>query len=327
MCDAFLVLAQADGGLSCFLLPRVLPDGTRNAIPHPAAQGQARQPLQRVQRGRVRRRLGPDGRRGGPRRATIIEMVNHTRLDCVLGSTAGDARRRWRRRRTTPRTASAFGKLLAEQPLMQNVLADLCIESEAATVTAMRLARAYDDRRRRARDAVPPPRDRRRQVLGLQARPRARARRWSASAARATSRSRACRGSTARRRSTRSGRARAMSSAWTSCGRWCAAPQSVEIFMSEVREGAAAEPRLAAFADSAREPRWPTSPTSRSARGESWSGWPSRSRGRCWSAMAIRRWADAFCATRLGADWGRAFGTLPPGVDFDAIVERHTPHV
>ena len=68
MCDAFLVLAQAERGLSCFLLPRWRPDGTRNALPHPAAEGQARQPLERLERDRVRRRLGAAGRRGGPRR-------------------------------------------------------------------------------------------------------------------------------------------------------------------------------------------------------------------------------------------------------------------
>ena len=135
--------------------------------------------------------------------ATILEMVIHTRLDCVLGSAA------LMRRAVAEAThhaahRSAFGRLLAEQPLMRNVLADLCVESEAATATALRLARAFDE----ADDAVPAARDRGREVLGLQAHARRSSpRRWSASAATATSRSRSCRGSSARARSTRSGKA------------------------------------------------------------------------------------------------------------------------
>ena len=201
MCDAFLVLAQADGGLSCFLLPRVLPDGTRNRFHLQRLKdklGNRSNASSEVEfDGAWARMVGEEGR-GVP---TIIEMVNHTRLDCVLGSAAG---MRHGVAQATHHAAhrSAFGKLLIDQPLMQNVLADLCIESEAATVTAMRLARAYDERRRRrARDALHAARDGGLQVLDLQARRRStRSRRSSASAATATSRSRACRASTARRR-------------------------------------------------------------------------------------------------------------------------------
>ena len=87
MNDLFLTLAQAPGGLTCFVLPRVLPDGTRNAHPADAAQGQARQPVQRVGRDRVRRARSAGGSATEGRGvATIIEMVSMTRLDCVLGS-------------------------------------------------------------------------------------------------------------------------------------------------------------------------------------------------------------------------------------------------
>ena len=90
MCDLFLVLAQAPAGLTCFLLPRVLPDGDPQRHAHAAAQGQAGQPVQRLRRGRVRRRARLAGRRGRAAAcATIIEMVSATRLDCVLGSAAG----------------------------------------------------------------------------------------------------------------------------------------------------------------------------------------------------------------------------------------------
>src|SRR5918911_1927328 len=138
MCDAFLVLAQADGGLSCFLVEpgpgfeiQRLKDklGTRSL------------PSSEVEfRGVAARRLGEEGR-GVP---TIIEMVTHTRLDCVIGSAAG-MRRGVAEAVNHARGRSAFGAPLVEQPLMINVLADLALESEAATATAMRLARAYDE--------------------------------------------------------------------------------------------------------------------------------------------------------------------------------------
>jgi putative acyl-CoA dehydrogenase len=143
MSDAFLVLAQSEKGLSCFLLPRWLPDGRRNRF--------------RIQRLKDKlgnrsnasselefdsawaRMVGEDGRGV----ATIIEMVNHTRLDCVIGA---NALMRQAVSQATHHAAhrSAFGRLLQDQPLMQNVLADLCIESEASTAVMMRLARAYD---------------------------------------------------------------------------------------------------------------------------------------------------------------------------------------
>src|SRR5690348_2425332 len=143
MCDIFLVLAQAPKGLSCFLVPRILPDGTRNVF--------------RIQRlkdklgnrsnassepefdGTVAYLVGEEGR--GVR--TIIEMVAMTRLDCMIGSAS-------LMREATVQAAhhaqhrSAFGGLLIEKPLMRNVLADLALESEAATTLMLRLAGAVD---------------------------------------------------------------------------------------------------------------------------------------------------------------------------------------
>src|SRR5579884_2002431 len=136
-CDVFLVLAQAPGGLSCFLVERGpgmefqrLKDklGTRSL------------PSSEVEfHGIAGRLVGEEGR-GVP---AIIRMVNHTRLDCLLGATAG-LRRGTLEAVHHARHRSAFGALLAEQPAMQNVLADLAIESEAATASAIRIARAYD---------------------------------------------------------------------------------------------------------------------------------------------------------------------------------------
>src|SRR5437764_14599009 len=137
-CDVVLVLAQAPGGLSCFLVARGqgmefqrLKDklGTRSL------------PSSEVEfRGSIGRRVGEEGR-GVP---AIIRMVNHTRLDCLLGATTG-LRRGTVEAIHHARHRSAFGKLLVDQPAMRNVLADLAIESEAATVSAMRVARSYDE--------------------------------------------------------------------------------------------------------------------------------------------------------------------------------------
>ncbi len=144
MCDAFLVLAQTDGGLSCFLLPRWTPDGERNAFRIQRLKdkmGNRSNALAEVELdGAWARMVGEEGH--GVR--TIIEMVNHTRLDCMIGAATGFRAGVVQALHHTAHRA-AFGKDLIEQPLMRNVLADLCVESEAATVAAMRLARAYDE--------------------------------------------------------------------------------------------------------------------------------------------------------------------------------------
>ena len=144
MCDAFLVLAQADGGLSCFLLPRFTPDGERNRFHIQRLKdklGNRSNASSEVEfRGAWARLVGEEGR-GVP---TIIDMVNHTRLDCVVGVSAGF---RWGTAMAIHHAShrSAFGKPLVEQPLMRNVLADLAVESEAATISALWLARAFDE--------------------------------------------------------------------------------------------------------------------------------------------------------------------------------------
>jgi putative acyl-CoA dehydrogenase len=144
MSDAFLVLAQTPRGLSCFLLPRILPDGTRNRFHIQRLKdklGNRSNASSEVEFDRAWARMVGDEGRGVP---TIIEMVNHTRLDCVIGAASG---MRQALAQAAHHTAhrSAFGRLLSEQPLMQNVLADLALESEAATTAMMRLARAYDE--------------------------------------------------------------------------------------------------------------------------------------------------------------------------------------
>jgi putative acyl-CoA dehydrogenase len=143
MSDAFLVLAQAPRGLSCFLLPRWTPDGARNRFYLQRLKeklGNRSNASSEVEfDGAWARLVGEEGRGI----ATILEMVNHTRLDCVIGAAAmmrqalAQAIHHCLHRR-------AFGRRLVEQPLMRSVLADLAVESEAATVLMMRLSRAYD---------------------------------------------------------------------------------------------------------------------------------------------------------------------------------------
>ena len=138
MSDAFLVLARSPGGLSCFLVPRG--DGFRLVRLKDKLGNRSNASAELELDGAWARLVGEEGR--GVR--TIIEMVNHTRLDCVLG-TAAQMRAAVEQATWHAAHRSAFGRRLAEQPLMENVLADLCVESEAATLTALRLALAYDD--------------------------------------------------------------------------------------------------------------------------------------------------------------------------------------
>jgi putative acyl-CoA dehydrogenase len=143
-CDAFLVLAQSAKGLSCFLLPRWTPDEKRNAIQILRLKdklGNRSNASSEVEfDGAYAQLVGEEGR-GIP---TIIEMANYTRLDCCIGSSAL-MRQALTQAIHHARHRTAFQKKLIDQPLMTNVLADLALECEAATVLSMRLARAYDE--------------------------------------------------------------------------------------------------------------------------------------------------------------------------------------
>jgi putative acyl-CoA dehydrogenase len=143
MCDAWLVLAYVDRGITCFLMPRILADGSHNAIRIQRLKdklGDWSNASSEVEfQGAWALRVGEEGRGV----ATILEMVALTRLDCMIGSGA------LMRQATVQAlhhaaTRKAFGKLLIEQPLMKNVLADLALESEAATALTLRVARAVD---------------------------------------------------------------------------------------------------------------------------------------------------------------------------------------
>jgi putative acyl-CoA dehydrogenase len=143
MCDAFLVLAQAPGGLSCFLMPRWRPDGSKNPWQIQRLKNKmgnvANASSEAELRGALAWMVGEEGR--GVR--TIIEMVAMTRFDCMIGSAAG-MRQAVAQASHHCRHRSAFGARLSDQPLMQNVLADLALESEAALAYTLRIARALD---------------------------------------------------------------------------------------------------------------------------------------------------------------------------------------
>ena len=143
MCDAFLVLAQTHSGLSCFFLPRVLPDGSLNAIRIQRLKnklGNKANASAEVEFDNAQAWLVGDEGRGVPQ---ILEMGSMTRLDCALG-TSGLMRQALSLALNHTSQRQAFGKLLIDQPLMRNVLADLAIESEAACALSIRLARAFD---------------------------------------------------------------------------------------------------------------------------------------------------------------------------------------
>ena len=145
MCDAFLVLAQTARGLSCFLLPRWRPDGTKNPLQVlrlKRKMGNVSNASSETElRGALAWMVGDEGR--GVR--TIIEMVAMTRFDCMIGSTAGQ-RAAVAQALHHCAVRSVFGRVLNQQPLMQNVLADLVLEHEGSLALTMRLARAMDHR-------------------------------------------------------------------------------------------------------------------------------------------------------------------------------------
>jgi len=327
MCDAFLVLAQADGGISCFLFPRWTPDGERNRFR-----------LQRLKdklgnRSNASSEIEFDaasawlvGEEGAGVR-TIIEMVNHTRLDCVLGGATG-MRAGVVQAIHHASHRSAFGAVLVEQPLMRNVLADLAIESEAATVSAMRLARAYDEALAGSEDAA-----------AFKRIANAVLKYWICKRAPMhAGEALECLGGNGFVEESgmpRLFRESPLNSIWEGSGNvqcldvlraMVKSPAAVEAFFAEVAEGAGAEPRLDAYVGALRE-ELPGEVETLEARARRL---VERMALALQASLLVRFGdegvADAFCASRLERDWGQAFGTLPAGTDFGRIIDRHSAH-
>jgi putative acyl-CoA dehydrogenase len=323
MSDAFLVLAQAPAGLSCFLVPRVLPDGARNGF-H----------LQRLKdklgnRANASAEVELDGATGwlvgeaGRGLTAILEMVNHTRLDCVVGSAA---LMRQAVAQATHHAAhrSAFGRRLADQPLMANVLADLAVEAEAATMLAMRVAGAFD---RAAGDPA---------EAALRRLATAAAKYWVCKRAPAVAaEALECLGGNGYVEESgmpRLYREAPLNSIWEGAGNinsldvlrvLARQPDALAALLEEIAPARAAEPRLDREA-AALERELAAAPDPVGAR-----RLVERLAVLLQGALLVRHGhpavADAFCASRVAGDRGAAFGTLPGGLDLAAIVERATP--
>jgi len=323
MCDVFLVLAQAPEGLSCFLVPRVLPDGTRNTF--------------RIQR--LKDKLGNRSNAssepefdatvawlvGEPGRGvrTIIEMVSMTRLDCVIGSSA---LMRQALLQAVHHCAhrSAFGGRLLDKPLMRNVLADLALESEAATTLMMRLAGATD--RAQRGDSQEQAFKRLAVAVGKY---------WvTKRAPNVAAEALECLGGNGYVEESgmpRLYREAPLNSVWEGSGNVNALdvlralvrePASVEAYFAEV--ALADDPRItAAVAHVHTLLADPGTLELQSRR------LVERLALVLQASLLVRHApaavGDAFCASRLAGDWGSAFGTLPPGLDLAPLLERAAP--
>jgi putative acyl-CoA dehydrogenase len=322
MSDGFLVLARAPGGLTCFLVPRVLEDGTRNVFLLQRLKdklGNRSNASAEVEfDGTWARRVGEEGR--GVR--TIIGMVAATRLDCVLGS-AGLMRQAVAQAVHHCGHREAFGAKLTDQPLMRNVLADLALESEAATTLALRLAAAWDDggeqERALLRIAVPA------------------AKYWVTKRCPSVVVEAAeCLGGNGYVEESglpRLVRESPLNSIWEGAGNVQALdvlrvlqrePQALNAYLQEVGRARGADHRLDAAIKSLLTEL------------ADLDGIEGRARrlterlalvlqGSLLVRFAPPEVADAFCASRLGGDGGSAFGTLPHTLDLASIVERARP--
>ncbi len=319
MCDLFLVLAQTPEGVGCFAVPRILPDGSRNPFflqrlkdklgNHSNASSEVEFD------GTLGRLVGEPGR--GVR--TILEMVGHTRLDCTIGSAAG-MRAAVTQAIWHAQHRAAFGRTLADQPLMRNVLADLALESEAATALAVRLARAYDEG------------DTATKRLGTAVAKYHVCKRFPGLAAEALE----CLGGNGYVEESgmpRIYREAPLNSVWEGSGNVNALdvlrtlakePGAFDVFFAELALARGADARYDAFAD--RLQGTFADPESLEVRARR----VVEDMAVAWQACLLLRHAphpvaDAFVGARLGGDRGLNYGTLPAGTDFEAILGRALP--
>ncbi|MFD4789099.1 DNA alkylation response protein [Streptomyces sp. NPDC058459] len=323
MCDLFLVLAQAPGGLSCFLVPRVLPDGSRNTFRIQRLKDKLGNRSNASSEPEFDRTVawlvGPEGR--GVK--TIIEMVNCTRLDCVMSS-ATLMRKTLVEAGHHTRHRSAFGARLSDHPLMRNVLADLALESEAATTLTLRLAGAADRAVRGDEDE----RAFRRIATAV-------GKYWVTKRGPAfTAEALECLGGNGYVEDSgmpRHYREAPLLSIWEGSGNVNALdvlralgrePGSAESLFGELALTRGADAHLDATVTSLKREL---------------AGADQLSARRVVERMALALQAsllvrhappavaDTFCATRLGGDWGHTFGTLPSATNLDAVLERALP--
>jgi putative acyl-CoA dehydrogenase len=313
-CDVFLTLAQAPEGLSCFLIEGTDPGFQIQRLKDKL--GTRSLPSSEVEFRGVRGRLVGEAGRGVP---TIIRMVNHTRLDCLIGSAAGI---RWGTAQAVhhARHRSAFGRPLIEQPAMINVLADLALESEAATATAMRIARAYDESGsafRRFATAV--------------------SKYWVCKRApQHALEALECLGGNGYVEESgmpRLLRDSPLNSIWEGSGNVAALdvlramvkePEGLPAFFAEVDEAAGADARLDSHVAGLRDrlERLGSDGDPQFGARRTVEDLGLALQGSLLVRHAPPAVADAFCASRLAGEGGHAFGTLPAGVDAQAMVDR-----
>ncbi|MER6349424.1 acyl-CoA dehydrogenase family protein [Streptomyces sp. NPDC001595] len=327
MSDGFLVLAQVrsaggEGGLTCFLVPRVLADGTRNVFRIQRLKdklGNRSNASAEVEfDGTWARRVGEEGL--GVR--TIIEMVAATRLDCVLGS-AGLMRQAVAQAVHHCEHREAFGGRLLDKPLMRNVLADLALESEAATTLALRLAAAYDDGGEQERAFL---------RLAVPAAKYWVTKRCPAVAVEAAE----CLGGNGYVEESglpRLVRESPLNSVWEGAGNI----QALDVLRALRREPAALNACLTEIGRArGADHRLDGAIKGLLTELADLEGVEARARriverlalvlqGSLLVRFAPSEVADAFCASRLGGDWGASFGTLPHTLDLASVVERARP--
>lgn len=325
MCDAFLVLAQVPQGLSCFLLPRWRPDGSKNPLQIQRLKNKmgnvANASCETELRGAYAQMIGAEDRGV----ATILKMVTMTRLDCMIGSSAG---MRQAVAQVTHHCAhrAAFGKLLAQQPLMQNVLADLVIEHEAALALTMRIAGALD--RSTGSEA-----EKLLVRMGTAIGKYWICKRTPEHAYEAME----CIGGSGVMEDCimpRLFRESPINSIWEGSGNVQCLDMlramnrntgSVEVLMTEARAAAGSDPRLDRFVEQLGTALADTTDIEYRAR-----TLVEKMATALQGSLLVRYGnpaiADAFCASRLTAEYsGRTYGNLPRGVDCAAIIQRATP--
>ncbi len=325
MCDAFLVLAQSRGGLSCFLMPRWRPDGSKNPWQIQRLKnkmGNVANASSEVElRGALAWMVGEEGR-GVP---TIIEMVAMTRFDCMIGSSAG-MRQAVAQASHHCRHRSAFGARLSEQPLMQNVLADLALESEAALAYTMRIARALDNQDQEHE-----------RLLTRLATPVGKywiCKRTPNHAYEAME----CIGGSGVMEDCimpRLFRESPVNAIWEGSGNvQCLdtlralqkAPETLDVFFKEAAEARGADRRFDQFLNQLQQDFGNTSDIQYRAR-----NLVDRMALAMQASLLLRHSdsavADAFCASRLESGGGLNYGNLPSGTDAAAIIKRATPVV
>ncbi len=324
MCDAFLILAQTPSGLSCLFLPRVLPDGSRNAIAIMRLKdklGNKANASSEVEFAEATAWLvGQEGRGV----AQILEMGSMTRLDCALG-TSGLMRQALSLALNHTGQRQAFGKPLIEQPLMRNVLADLALESEAACALALRLASAFDR-----------PQDAHERVMARLLTPVAKfwiCKRGSHFAQEAME----CLGGNGYVEEGGEGvmarvyREMPLNSIWEGAGNIMALDLLRALRKSEAAAALATEFAPVRGANAALDRLCDALLLRIDGKvGEGQARHLAQDLALALQASLLRQSAtdavfDAFCASRIAGHWGQAFGTLGAGADLDAIITRAQP--